>query len=200
MTRYGPDGVGSLHSHRLTCATDLSCAPSMCGTAGGVTFSPAINGVIPRIDLSHSRCFRVNSRGFHPVRPDEGRERSRNGRPRPPHPSPISNRDVDLLERDLNHCKQRSATVSNRELSTVRNSTIGIVQPVLPTQGSQPPLRQWRSQPSISDMNSRRLAPFLPGSAQNVECDVTHSKQKTATFLPGSRIAHLRFAVQQVQP
>jgi hypothetical protein len=30
---------------------------------------------------------------------------------------------------------------------------------------------------------------FLPGSAQYVEMPVTHSKQKTATFLPGSRIA-----------
>jgi hypothetical protein len=30
---------------------------------------------------------------------------------------------------------------------------------------------------------------FLPGSAQYVECDVNHSKQTTATFLPGSRIA-----------
>jgi hypothetical protein len=30
---------------------------------------------------------------------------------------------------------------------------------------------------------------FLPGSAQYVECDVTLSKQTTAPFLPGSRIA-----------
>jgi hypothetical protein len=30
---------------------------------------------------------------------------------------------------------------------------------------------------------------FLPGSAQYIECDVTHSKQTTARFLPGSRIA-----------
>jgi hypothetical protein len=30
---------------------------------------------------------------------------------------------------------------------------------------------------------------FLPGSGKYVECDVTHSKQTTATFLPGSRIA-----------
>jgi hypothetical protein len=32
---------------------------------------------------------------------------------------------------------------------------------------------------------------FLPGSAQQVEFAVTHSKQSTATFLPGSRIASL---------
>jgi hypothetical protein len=30
---------------------------------------------------------------------------------------------------------------------------------------------------------------FLPGSGLRVECDVTHSKQTTAPFLPGSRIA-----------
>jgi hypothetical protein len=32
---------------------------------------------------------------------------------------------------------------------------------------------------------------FLPGSAQQVEIAVTHSKQTTATFLPGSRFASL---------
>jgi hypothetical protein len=32
---------------------------------------------------------------------------------------------------------------------------------------------------------------FLPGSAQQVEFAVTHSKQTTATFLPGSRFASL---------
>jgi hypothetical protein len=29
-----------------------------------------------------------------------------------------------------------------------------------------------------------------------VECDVTHSKQMAATFLPGATTAHLRFAAQ----
>jgi hypothetical protein len=34
------------------------------------------------------------------------------------------------------------------------------------------------------------IAPaFLPGSGKYVECDVTHSKQTTTRFLPGSRIA-----------
>jgi hypothetical protein len=35
----------------------------------------------------------------------------------------------------------------------------------------------------------RCVLPFLPGSGLQVECDVTHSKQTTAPFLPGSRIA-----------
>src|ERR1700689_4527182 len=33
---------------------------------------------------------------------------------------------------------------------------------------------------------------LLPGTALRVECDVTHSKQTTATLLPGSRFAHCR--------
>jgi len=34
----------------------------------------------------------------------------------------------------------------------------------------------------------RRTLAFLPGSGSQVECDVTHSKQTSAPFLPGSRI------------
>jgi hypothetical protein len=112
----------------------------------------------------------------------------------------VSNREHTLLERDLSHCKQWAATVSNRELSTIRNSTISVAQPAQPRQGSQPPLRKWRFRPAISDTNSRPLGPFLPGSVQYVEFDVTHSKQTTATFLPGSRIARKRFAERRVQP
>jgi len=37
---------------------------------------------------------------------------------------------------------------------------------------------------------------FLPGSAQYIECDVTHSKQTTAPFLPGATTAHYRLAAQ----
>jgi hypothetical protein len=32
-----------------------------------------------------------------------------------------------------------------------------------------------------------RVPAFLPGSGSQVECDVTHSKQTSAPFLPGSR-------------
>ena len=34
--------------------------------------------------------------------------------------------------------------------------------------------------------DSCRRSAFLPGSAQYVECDVTHSKQSTDEFLPGA--------------
>ena len=44
---------------------------------------------------------------------------------------------------------------------------------------------------AISAKGSVCLNTFLPGSAQQVEIAVTHSKQTTATFLPGSRIASL---------
>src|ERR1700678_1901299 len=40
--------------------------------------------------------------------------------------------------------------------------------------------------------DSVRVIAFLPGSAQYVESDVTHSKQTTATLLHGSRFAHSR--------
>jgi seryl-tRNA synthetase len=43
---------------------------------------------------------------------------------------------------------------------------------------------------AFSAKDSVRVTEFLPGSAQNVECDITNSKQTIATFLPGSRIAH----------
>jgi hypothetical protein len=39
----------------------------------------------------------------------------------------------------------------------------------------------------------RRTLAFLPGSGSQVECDVTHSKQTSAPFLPGSRIATYAF-------
>jgi len=45
---------------------------------------------------------------------------------------------------------------------------------------------------AFSAKDSVRVIVFLPGSAQNVECDVSYSKQTIATFLPGSRIGQYR--------
>ena len=42
---------------------------------------------------------------------------------------------------------------------------------------------------SHSSLATRHCSTFLPGSGLRVESDVTHSKQTTAPFLPGSRIA-----------
>jgi hypothetical protein len=43
-----------------------------------------------------------------------------------------------------------------------------------------------RSRQAICDLNFRPFPAFLSGSGQNVECDVTYSKQTTAPFLPGA--------------
>jgi hypothetical protein len=82
--------------------------------------------------------------------------------------TPISNRELDLLERHLSRCKQRKATVSNRELSTVRSfdvpSALGRDQLALSLRG-----------PRIAGRGSRPLTTFLPGSGQKVE--VTEKKR-----------------------
>jgi hypothetical protein len=94
----------------------------------------------------------------------------------------ISNRELELLERHLSHCKQRKATVSNRELSTIRDST-GIAA-ANSSQVSESP-----SFAAVSDPNSRKLTSFLTGSASQTEFVVTHSKQTTGEFLTGARNA-----------
>jgi hypothetical protein len=53
----------------------------------------------------------------------KGREHSRTSASSHfPNPIPISNRELSLLERELSCCKQRKATLPNRELWTIRNS------------------------------------------------------------------------------
>jgi hypothetical protein len=101
--------------------------------------------------------------------------------------TPLSNRELDLLERHLSHCKQREATGSNRELSTVCDSTgIGTANS---SQVSESP-----SSAAVSDPNFRKLTTFLTGSASQTEFVVTHSKQITDEFLTGARTA---FTVSQ---
>jgi hypothetical protein len=75
---------------------------------------------------------------------------------------PISNRELDLLERHLSHCKQRKATVSNRELST--NHDAQKIVNLVPSSISAS-----TSHRRISDANFRRLTTFLPGSGRKVE-------------------------------
>jgi hypothetical protein len=48
-----------------------------------------------------------------------------------------------------------------------------------------------RKTPGFSD-----FSPFLRGSAQNIENDVTYSKQTTGEFLPGAPTTHSRLAAQ----
>ena len=95
---------------------------------------------------------------------------------------PLSNRELGLLERRLSYCKQRLATVSNRELWTVHNFTAL-------TRLMRDRTVALRYSSRIAGSGSRPPAAFLPGSAQYVECDVTPTKQTTATFLPGATTA-----------
>jgi seryl-tRNA synthetase len=53
---------------------------------------------------------------------------------------------------------------------------------------------------AFSAQDSVRAIALLPGSAQNVECDVTYSKQTVATFLPGSRIGQYRAQISLAKP
>ncbi|MGD0404836.1 MAG: hypothetical protein ABSB66_16760 [Candidatus Acidiferrales bacterium] len=103
---------------------------------------------------------------------------------------PLSNRELNLLERHLSHCRQKKATVSNRELSTIRNfaATSALARDrvaVLPRG------------PRIAGRGSRPLAPFLTGSASQTEFDVTPTKQKVEKFLTGARTT---FKVAQFRP
>jgi hypothetical protein len=89
--------------------------------------------------------------------------------------TPLSNRELDLLERHLSHCKQRKATVSNRELSTVYNAP-NIIN-LVPSSINESPSRA-----PISDRNFRQLTTFLPGSGRKVE--VTEKKRLNPVY-PG---------------
>jgi hypothetical protein len=95
---------------------------------------------------------------------------------------PLSNRELELLERGLSYCKQRLATVSNRELWTIRDFAA-------PSRSVRDRTADLLRGPRVTGRRTRPLPSFLPGSAQNVECDVTPTKQTTATFLPGATTA-----------
>ena len=171
---YGTDGIGPLHSRGLTRATDLFCTPSVCGAVNEGSPAPATHCGMAHMGIFHSRRFTRTS--F-----------------RLPHPGPISNRELDLLESDLSHCKQRAATVSNRELPTIRNFAhspmfVRHQVAVLP-RGAR-----------IACRGSRPLPPFLTGTASQTEIAVTHSKQTIDEFLTGARIAQLESAARQVRP
>jgi hypothetical protein len=105
----------------------------------------------------------------------------------------FSNRELDLLERGVSHCKQRKATVSNRELRTVENPAKIINSISFPTSEAL-------SLPVIPDTNFRQPMPFLTGTTSHSEFVVTHSKQTAGEFLTGARIACFRSAALQLKP
>jgi hypothetical protein len=89
--------------------------------------------------------------------------------------TPLSNRELELLERHLSHCKQRKATVSNRELSTIHNAPKIVNSAPFCNNGSP-------SRAPISEANFLQLTTFLPGSDRKVE--VTEKKRLNPVY-PG---------------
>jgi hypothetical protein len=87
--------------------------------------------------------------------------------------TPLSNRELDLLEQHLSHCKRRKATVSNRELSTIDNAPK--VVNLVPLSISESPSRA-----PISDPNFSQPTTFLPGSGRKVE--VTEKKRLNPVY------------------
>jgi hypothetical protein len=112
---------------------------------------------------------KVSMRGRIPVLLREPRVASHEPR------TPLSNRELDLLGRHLSHCKQRNATVSNRELSTIRNAPKIVDSAPFSISAST-------SHRRISDANFRQLTTFLPGSDRKVE--VTEKKRLNPVY-PG---------------
>jgi hypothetical protein len=85
--------------------------------------------------------------------------------------NPELNRQTHAFRNAVTDTKQRAATCSNRQKNQIWTSGgMGTVS-------------------TTASAFSNAFYAFLPGSAQQVEFVVTHSKQSTATFLPGSRIA-----------
>jgi hypothetical protein len=120
--------------------------------------------------LSHSALVApsaVSTHGRIPVSLREPRAAGRGPQ------TPISNRELDLLERHLSHCKQRKATVSNRELSTVCNAP-KIVNL------ARSSITENASRVTVSDANFGQLTTFLPGSGRKVE--VTEKKRLNPVY------------------
>jgi hypothetical protein len=146
------DHIALVHSRRLTRASLASCPPSP------FSVSEELGSNRIAVSLSGARLA-----GHLPR-------------------TPLSNRELDLLERHLSHCKQREATVSNRELSTVGNFTA-------PSALGCNPLTVSLHGPRIADHGTRPLAPFLTGSASQTEFVVTSRKQTIGKILTGARTA-----------
>ncbi len=97
-------------------------------------------------------------------------------RPRTSLAKPLSNRELQLLEPTLTHRKQTIAPRPNREFSAnpcLRNSVLRSVCTI------------------YSALATHHCSAFLTGSDPRTKSSVTDSKQTTATFLTGSRIARL---------
>jgi hypothetical protein len=110
------------------------------------------------------------------------------------------NRQTRVFRNAVTHTKQRTATCSNRQKSQIwKSENLGTIWKKASASRKRFP-RFLPGLPAvfleglpraISAKGSVCINTFLPGSVLRVEIAVTHSKQTTATFLPGSRFASL---------
>jgi dTMP kinase len=116
------------------------------------------------------------------------------------------NRQTPELERLVSRRKQTAALRSNRqnfhfcpdEISTplssvgAREHARSLRPPALSIcegewfRGAVPGTDAWLTCSDGKNGCDNHFSQFLPGTAPQVECDVTHSKQSTASFLPGA--------------
>jgi hypothetical protein len=108
------------------------------------------------------------------------------------------NRQTRVFRNAVTHTKQRTATCSNRQKSQIwKSESLGTIwtkasasRKRFPRFLPGPPAVFLEGLPrAVFAKGSVCATTFLPGFAQQVEMPVTHSKQTTATFLPGSRFA-----------
>ena len=101
--------------------------------------------------------------------------------------SPTTGREIDRvrsLQSRISSAYPRVATTTDRNPGYRRSFSVRIAPPsalLIPARSLVLP-RGTR----VAVRGSRPLAPFLPGSAQKAECDVTSTKQTTGEFLPGA--------------
>jgi hypothetical protein len=136
----------------------------------------------------------------HKRRASEGSSTESRSLPARDFPSPSASRRPAFNPKSssiLPALSQRALTISNRFWPKNRSYRKQMVKPLLT--GS----RFARKLFEIRRVSNQNLAPenpqktpgfsdssaFLPGSAQNIENDVTYSKQRTGEFLPGATTA-----------
>src|ERR1700735_378707 len=112
------------------------------------------------------------------------------------------NRQTPELKRIVSRRKQTASLSSNRqnfhfcldEISTPLSS-VGAREHARSLRpgwfrGAVPGTDAWLTCSDGKNGCGDHFSQFLPGTAQQVECDVNHSKQSLASFLPGTRNAH----------
>jgi dTMP kinase len=99
------------------------------------------------------------------------------------------NRQTLELERLVTPRKQTPALRSNRQNFHFCFDEISTPLSSVGAQHAVPATDAWLTCSDGKDGRGDRFSQFLPGSGLRAECDVTHSKQSIASFLPGATTA-----------